>query len=149
MTDERGQHGYFAKGNKLGPGRRKGARNKPPTFKWLEDDLRLVPARRFRTLVVRMIGDLGGSENLSAGKQQLIRRCAMISVQCELMEQQAIAGAPFDAVAYGTLTGHLNRTLSTLGLKRRPRDVTPTLNEYLTAARQPDEAKQESEDTLN
>jgi hypothetical protein len=62
----------------------------------------------------------------------------MISVQCEIMEQQAIAGASFDAIAYGTLTGHLNRTLNTLGLKRRPRDVTTTLQGYLDAVRRPD-----------
>jgi hypothetical protein len=90
-------------------------------------------------LIVRMINDLGGHDVLSAGEQQLIRRCAMISVQCELMEQQAIAGAPLDAIAYGTLTGHLARTLSLLGLKRQPRDMTPTLRDYIEAARQPEQ----------
>jgi hypothetical protein len=139
MADGRDKHGYFSKGNKLSPGRPPGARNKPPVYKWLEDDLRLAPARRFRGLVVRMTTDLGGVEVLSAGEQQLIRRCAMISVQCELMEQDAIAGKPLDATVYGTLTGHLARTLSLLGLKRVPRDVTPTLRDYLEAARQPDQ----------
>jgi hypothetical protein len=92
MTSDRGERGYFSKGNRLSRGRPRGARNNPPTFKFLEDDLRLAPARRFRMLIVRMINDLGGPDVLSAGEQQLIRRCAMISVQCELMEQQAIAG---------------------------------------------------------
>jgi hypothetical protein len=137
VTDERDKHGYFGKGNKLGKGRPPGARNKPPVYKWLEDDLRLGPARRFRGLVVRMTTDLGGVEVLSAGEQQLIRRCAMISVQCEAMEQDAITGKPLDATVYGTLTGYLTRTLSVLGLKRVPRDVTPTLRDYLDAARQP------------
>jgi hypothetical protein len=63
----------------------------------------------------------------------------MISVQCELLEQDAIAGKPLGATVYGTLTGHLARTLSLLGLKRMPRDVTPTLRDYLEAARQPDQ----------
>jgi len=81
--------------------------------------------------MLRMCADLGGIETLSAGQRQLVRRCAMISVQCELMERDAIAGQPLNAIAYGTLTGHLTRTLNALGLKREPVDVTPVLNEYL------------------
>ena len=82
--------------------------------------------------MLRMCADLGGIETLSAGQRQLVRRCAMISVQCELMERDAIAGQPLNAIAYGTLTGHLTRTLYALGLKREPVDVTPVLNEYLS-----------------
>jgi hypothetical protein len=76
--------------------------------------------------------DLGGRENLTEAQQQLIRRCAMISAQCELMEQETVGGKPLNAIAYGTLTGHLTRTLNALGLKREPIDVTPVLNEYLS-----------------
>ena len=56
----------------------------------------------------------------------------MISAQCELMEAEAVQGKPLNAIAYGTLTGHLTRTLNALGLKREPIDVTPVLNEYLS-----------------
>ena len=55
----------------------------------------------------------------------------MISVACELMEKEAISGQPLNAIAYGTLTGHLTRTLNALGLKREPIDVTPALHQYL------------------
>jgi hypothetical protein len=61
----------------------------------------------------------------------------MLSVQCELMEQAALAGTTLDATVYGHLTGHLTRILRTLGLKRQPRDATPSLRDYLDAARQP------------
>ena len=81
--------------------------------------------------MLRMVNDLGGSGTLSAGQQQLVKRCAMISVACELMEKEAISGQPLNAIAYGTLTGHLTRTLNALGLKREPIDVTPALHEYL------------------
>jgi hypothetical protein len=64
----------------------------------------------------------------------------MISVQCELMERKAVEGAAFDATVYGHLTGHLTRALRTIGLKRQPREVTPSLRDYLDAARQPDGA---------
>jgi len=130
---------YFVSGNKLGKGRPRGSRNRPLRDSFLEDD-RSAPARQFRALVHRMAEDLGGVENLSAGQQQLIRRCAMISVACEQMEQKAAAGEAFDATAYGTLTGHLTRALRTLGLKREPREEVPRLQDYLNAARQPDGA---------
>ena len=55
----------------------------------------------------------------------------MISVACELMEKEAISGQPLNAVAYGTLTGHLTRTLNALGLKREPIVLTPALHQYL------------------
>ena len=42
------------------------------------------------------------------------------------------AQKPLNAIAYGTLTGHLTRTLNALGLKREPIDVTPVVNEYLS-----------------
>ena len=77
-----------------------------------------------------MAADLGGATVLTAGQKQLIKRCAMISVACELMEQEAMAGQP-QRIAYGTLTGHLTRTLNALGLKREPIDVTPALHQYL------------------
>ena len=79
-----------------------------------------------------MTYDLGGSESLTEGQQQLVRRCAMISAQCELIEAETVHGKPLNAIAYGTLTGHLTRTLNALGLKREPIDVTPVLNEYLS-----------------
>ena len=61
----------------------------------------------------------------------------MIGTECERMEQKAVEGGAFDAVVYVTLTGHLTRALKALGLKRAPRDITPTLQSYLAAVRQP------------
>ncbi len=133
MTDDRDAHGYFSKGNRVGQGRPKGARNKPRAYPFMDERDLSAPARRFRALLISMADDLGGSGTLSAGQKQLIKRCAMISVACELMEKEAISGQPLNAVAYGTLTGHLTRTLNALGLKREPIDVTPALHQYLDA----------------
>ena len=44
-----------------------------------------------------MAFDLGGRENLTEAQQQLIRRCAMLSAQCELMEAEAVQGKPLNA----------------------------------------------------
>jgi hypothetical protein len=137
MIDGHDEHGHFTKGNRASRGRPKGALNKKRVPPFLEEDQRSAPARRFRALVERMTNDMGGVQNLSAGEEQLIQRAAMISVTCEQMEQKAANGEPFDLTVYATATGHLGRTLKLLGLKRQPRDETPSLRDYLNAARQP------------
>jgi hypothetical protein len=38
------------------------------------------------------------------------------------------------------LTGRLTQVLNLLGLRRRPRDVTPTLRDYLEATRESEPA---------
>ena len=131
MAGNRDANGYFSKGNKLARGRPKGSRNKPPPYPFMEEGDTSATARRFRALIARMVTELGGTEDLTAGQGQLIKRCAMISVQCELMEQEAMAGNPLNTAVYGSLTGHLARTLNVLGLKREPIDVTPALHQYL------------------
>jgi hypothetical protein len=60
--------------------------------------------------------------------------------------QKATAGEPLDLAAYGMLTGHLGRALRILGLKREPRDVTPTLEQYLAARRAQDQASEDAEE---
>jgi hypothetical protein len=148
FLDGRNQQGHFAPGNKFGPGRPPGAPNKPvdPGVRLLrmegkqqlfEDESPSPTARRFRALLGGIISDLGGEEAISTGEMQLARRCAWISVQCEIMEREASPGAPLNLTVYGILTGHLSRALKVLGLKRQPRDVTPTLQDYLNAVRQP------------
>jgi hypothetical protein len=135
MTVRNGQdaRGRFIKGHRLAKGRPWGSRNKPfpapprPVY------------RRFHDILSGVMSDLGGRETLSTGEIQLARRAAYISMHCELMEQLP-APTNADIAQYGTLTSHLARTFKLLGLKRQPRDVTPTLQSYLDAARTPDTA---------
>ena len=44
-----------------------------------------------------------------------------------------------DARVYITATNALRRVLDTLGLERRQRDITPTLDQYLSQRTAPDE----------
>ena len=131
MKSQRKARGHFAEGNRYGKGRPFGARNRPKEFPFVKEGSDSVSAQRFRTVASRMAFDLGGRENLTEAQQQLIRRCAMLSAQCELMEAQAVEGQHLNALAYGQLTGHLVRALNVLGLKREPIDVTPALHQYL------------------
>jgi hypothetical protein len=94
-------------------------------------DGRSQTARRFRDLVEGMGNDLGGSDRLSEGQRQLIRRAATLSIMSESVEADFIRNLAFDSEAYGVLCDRLGRCLQRLGLERKPRDVTPSLSAYL------------------
>jgi hypothetical protein len=94
-------------------------------------DQRSAEYRRFRDILCQIIADLGGAEQLSEGQRQLARRCATIAIECERMESQSVAGKKIDLEVYGALTDRLGRAFQRLGLKRVPRDVTPTLGSVL------------------
>jgi hypothetical protein len=68
---------------------------------------------------------------LSEGQKQLVRRCATTAIACERAEAKAAAGEDIDLEVYGTLTDRLGRAFQRLGLERRPRDVTPRLDDLL------------------
>ncbi len=100
-------------------------------------DGRSQTARRFRDLVETIGNDLGGADHLSEGQKQLIRRAATLSIMAEAMEADAVRNLAFDGEAYGVLCDRLGRCLQRLGLERKARDVTPTLQSYLAAKAQP------------
>jgi hypothetical protein len=84
-------------------------------------------ARRFRDIYAEIISDLGGHENgLSEAQRQQARRCATVSIQCEMMEGDCAAGNEIDLEMYGRLMDRLGRGLQRLspGLKRMAREVT-------------------------
>lgn len=86
-------------------------------------------ARRFREIVTGIESDLGG--DLSEAQGQLVARAATLAIWCEGRETELASGGEFDASAYATISNALRRLLSDLGLERRARDVTPTLDQYL------------------
>jgi hypothetical protein len=99
-------------------------------------DHRSAWMRRFRDLLHAHQSDLGGDECLSEGQRSLLRRAAMLEIQCELLEQKfanndGVAGTK-DLDLYARTSGNLRRLLESLGLHhgRRPRDVTPDPLEY-------------------
>ena len=94
---------------------------------------RTIIARRFRDILDAIVGDLGGRDHISEGEHQLARRAAALSVQAEVQEAW-LAGQRFDKVnveEFVKLCNALNRTLGSIGLRRRQRDVTPSLAEIV------------------
>lgn len=108
-------------------------------------------ARRLRDLINDHVSDLGGPDLLSSSELILIRRAAMLCLQCEMQEQrwaqehEGVAG-PKQLMEYGRATNTLRRVLESLGLKRRQKDVTPTLNEYIASKRQDEVAEYDEVD---
>ncbi len=101
-----------------------------------EVDGRTLWAKRLREIVEAHTADMGGSEACSVAERSLIRRAAALEVELERLETKfALAGEAEDSSLdlYGRTAGNLRRLLEATGLKRRPRDVTPSLKEYLNA----------------
>jgi hypothetical protein len=75
--------------------------------------------------------DAGGSDRLSTGERQIIQRAAITGAVLEDIEARWLEGEPLDAALYATLGNAQRRLLETVGLRRVPRDVTPSLADIL------------------
>jgi hypothetical protein len=102
-----------------------------------EIDARSAWMRRLRDLISLHVADLGGEALITEGERRLIRLAAMLCIQCEMLDAKFASeggqASQNDLECYQRVTNTLRRTLETLGLERRSRDVTPTLKEYLDA----------------
>jgi hypothetical protein len=102
-----------------------------------EIDARSSWMRRLRDLIAEHTSDLGGDDLVSEAERRLIRRAAMLNIQCEMLDAKFASeggqASQADLEVYQRVTNTLRRCLESLGLSRRSRDVTPTLQEYLQA----------------
>jgi hypothetical protein len=101
-----------------------------------EVDHRSAWMRRLKDLVDDHVSDLGGLDAMSQAEKVLVRRAAMLTLQAELMEKRwnetnGEASAK-SLETYQRVVGALRRTLESLGLRRRARDVTPPSLEAYT-----------------
>ena len=94
-------------------------------------DGRRAEAKRYRDLCAGLASDLGG--DLSIAQEQLVRRAAGLSVQCEVLEARLVNGGTVDVDELCKLTNTLSRVLGQLGLRRIPRDVTPPMDPHTAA----------------
>ena len=94
-------------------------------------DHRTAAAKRCRDLIAAIELDLGGSDRLSTGERQIIQRAAITGAVLEDIETRWLAGEPIDPARYATLGNAQRRLLETIGLRRRARDVTPSVDEYV------------------
>lgn len=99
-------------------------------------DGRSVWARRFRDLYAAFIADAGGDDAVSEAERVILRRAAVLATELERIESNFAAHGQADAGdldLYGKTSAVLSRLLEKVGLARRQKDITPSINEFLEA----------------
>jgi hypothetical protein len=90
--------------------------------------------RRLQDLINHHAMDLGGPDAISHAETLLIRHAAVLELQLEMMSagwgQNQGEASPRALETYQRTTNTLRRLLETLGLERRAKDITPTVDEY-------------------
>jgi hypothetical protein len=98
---------------------------------WAGIDHRSLWARRAAEQLRAHLSDLG--DNISEAEHALAKRCSVLVVELERREALfAQEGSATDEAlqVYQTTVNTLRRTLEALGLRRRPRNITPSIEEY-------------------
>ena len=82
-----------------------------------------------------------GSDRATVAQQELAQRGAILGAMIEDQEARWLRGDGVDLAEYCTLVNAQRRVLADIGLERRARDVTPSLDGYLeaVATREPNE----------
>ena len=110
-------------------------------------DGRSAWVRRRKDLISEHLVDLGGEDNASAAERSLIRRACVLTVELEQLEVKFATSGPASAEAldlYQRTSGGLRRLLETVGIRRRARDISPSLSQYLSNGHDIDEDEDES-----
>jgi hypothetical protein len=102
-------------------------------------DGRSLLARRYRDITNAISSDQGGADHLSEARLQLIRRFSAAAVLSEQLESDLANGKQINITEHALLCSTLVRVARQIGIARIPRNVTPTLDQYL-ARRQYSEA---------
>ena len=106
-------------------------------------DRRTAAYQRTVALIDAIEADAGGHDQLTTGQRQIVQRIALTCALAEHLEARWLSGEEIDPTIYCTLANAQKRLLELVGLRRLPRDVTPSLTDYLrshNAAPSPSEA---------
>jgi hypothetical protein len=93
-------------------------------------DRRTGAAYRAHTMVKAITQDLGGEDRLSTGERSLVQRVALLDALAGDLEARWLLGQPIDTGSLCAIGNAQRRLLESIGLRRRPRDVT-RLSTYL------------------
>jgi hypothetical protein len=94
-------------------------------------DGRTHAVKRANDLIVAIHEDLGGEDRLATGERQIVQRAALLGVLAEDLESRWLLGQSIDAGTLCAIGNAQRRLLETVGIRRRPKDVTPRLSTYL------------------
>lgn len=96
--------------------------------------------RRCRDLISLHLSDLGGDDAVTQAEKCLTRRAAVLTTELERIEVQFALAETTDVDlldAYQRASNTLRRLLTTLGLERRAKDLTPDPLTYRPAKLEP------------
>jgi hypothetical protein len=94
-------------------------------------DGRSTVARRYRDIAGAILVDQGGINHCSESRKQLIRRFAAAAVLAEQMEARLANGQEINVSEHALLCSTLVRIGQRIGIDRLPKDVSPSLADYL------------------
>jgi hypothetical protein len=94
-------------------------------------DGRSLIARRYRDIMSAIASDQGGIDRLSEARLQLIRRFAAAACLAEQLEARLARGEQIDSQEHALLVSTMVRVAQRIGVDRLPRDLAPSLTEYL------------------
>ena len=86
-------------------------------------------AKRYKEIASHLLVDQG--YDLSEVRFQLMKRFIGCCVLCKTIEGSVVAGETVEVSEYSALISSLVRLANRIGIDRIPRNVTPTLNDYL------------------
>lgn len=112
-------------------GRREVDRGKTRLLCLADLDGRTRAAQAVKASIDALSNDLGGNDSLSEAERLLVRKVALTAAMSEDLAARWLTGDPVDPTVFCTLSNAERRLLETLGLKRRIRDVTPSIHDYL------------------
>jgi hypothetical protein len=98
----------------------------------VDADGRSAWGRRMRDLIHLHLSDLGGADATSEAEKSIIRRVAVLTCELERMEAvfaEAGASTPEELDLYNRTAGNMRRLLEAVGLERRSKDITPSLDD--------------------
>lgn len=75
--------------------------------------------------------DLGGIDRLSAMKREIVDSAALLGAMIKDAGATYLSGDPVDLGEFMALTNAQRRLLADIGLERRARDVTPSLQDII------------------
>jgi hypothetical protein len=77
------------------------------------------------------VADLGGHDNVSLAELSILRRAAVITIELERLEARFSQGEPTgaDLDLYQRASGNLRRLLESVGLQRRAKDMSYTIDD--------------------
>lgn len=96
-------------------------------------DKRTRAAQRAFELRDRIVAERGGAERMSVLKLAMIESIAVVSAMIKDAEVRWLRGEPVELSEIGTLLNARRREAQMVGLEIEPKDVTPTLSDYLAS----------------